>query len=209
MEQELARTEATTENILFKDLQKFSLDEGFLKKYEDKNPFTNDLRYITYKRTYSRKLADGTSEEWIDTVKRVVEGSYTIQKTHCTTHSLPWNEEEAQESAQKMFDLIFNFKFTPPGRGLWMMGTDYMYKRGATALNNCAFVSTEDLKEDLAEPFCFLMDSSMLGVGVGGDTADRPGNQAPGIQNEATGSKRRLRANAPERGRTPAATAAV
>ncbi len=170
MKQELVRTEETTENILFKDLQKFNLDEDFVKRYENKNPFTNDLRYITYKRTYSRKLSNGKSEEWIDTVRRVVEGSYTIQKTHCTTHSLPWNEEEAQESAQKMFDLIFNFKFTPPGRGLWMMGTDYMYKRGATALNNCAFVSTEDLAQDLAEPFCFLMDSSMLGVGVGGDT---------------------------------------
>ena len=38
------------------------------------------------------------------------------------------------------------------------------------ALNNCAFVSTENLKDGVARPFCFLMDASMLGVGVGFDT---------------------------------------
>lgn len=37
------------------------------------------------------------------------------------------------------------------------------------ALNNCAFVSTEDLKDDPSKPFVFLMDASMLGVGVGFD----------------------------------------
>ena len=42
------------------------------------------------------------------------------------------------------------------------------------ALNNCAFVSTANLSGstssidcDPAAPFCFLMDASMLGVGVG------------------------------------------
>ena len=30
--------------------------------------------------------------------------------------------------------------------------------------------STADLKSDPAKPFCFLMDASMLGVGVGFDT---------------------------------------
>jgi len=36
-------------------------------------------------------------------------------------------------------------------------------------LNNCAFVSTKNLKKDLTRPFVFLMDASMLGVGVGFD----------------------------------------
>ena len=35
---------------------------------------------------------------------------------------------------------------------------------------NCAFVSTKNLDVDLHKPFCFLMDMSMLGVGVGFDT---------------------------------------
>ena len=33
-----------------------------------------------------------------------------------------------------------------------------------------SFVSTKTLKDDYSKPFCFLMDGSMLGVGVGFDT---------------------------------------
>jgi len=65
---------------------------------------------------------------------------------------------------------MWDFKFLPPGRGLWMMGTEFVEKKGGAALNNCAFVSSKDLATDFAEPFTFLMDMSMLGVGVGGDT---------------------------------------
>jgi adenosylcobalamin-dependent ribonucleoside-triphosphate reductase len=51
------------------------------------------------------------------------------------------------------------------------MGTPITEEKGIyAALNNCAFVSTQNLKDDLAKPFCFLMDASMLGVGVGFDT---------------------------------------
>jgi adenosylcobalamin-dependent ribonucleoside-triphosphate reductase len=61
-------------------------------------------------------------------------------------------------------------KFLPPGRGLWAMGTPITEEKGLyAALNNCAFVSTKTLKEDYSKPFCFLMDASMLGVGVGFD----------------------------------------
>ncbi|MCK9435076.1 MAG: hypothetical protein M0R32_09735, partial [Candidatus Cloacimonetes bacterium] len=41
---------------------------------------------------------------------------------------------------------------------------------GNILTHNCAFVSTENIKEDLSKPFTFLMDASMLGVGVGFDT---------------------------------------
>jgi adenosylcobalamin-dependent ribonucleoside-triphosphate reductase len=62
-------------------------------------------------------------------------------------------------------------KFLPPGRGLWAMGTSITEERGLyAALNNCAFVSTGTIKDDYSKPFCFLMDASMLGVGVGFDT---------------------------------------
>ena len=70
-----------------------------------------------------------------------------------------------------MYERIFTMKFLPPGRGLWAMGTPITEEKGLyAALNNCAFVSTKTLKEDYAKPFCFLMDASMLGVGVGFDT---------------------------------------
>ena len=54
------------------------------------------------------------------------------------------------------------------------MGTDVVHKKNlSAALNNCAFVSTEDLELNPTRPFEFLMDASMLGVGVGFDTKGR------------------------------------
>eukprot|EP00975_Prorocentrum_lima_P009641 2055679-Prorocentrum_lima.AAC.1 len=51
------------------------------------------------------------------------------------------------------------------------MGTVLTEERDLfAALNNCAFVSTKDLAAERTKPFCFLMDCSMLGIGVGFDT---------------------------------------
>lgn len=148
----------------------FILDESFLKKFKNKQPAWGPVGYLTYKRTYARRLPDGKYEEFWQTLKRVVEGVYTIQYEHCQSLKLPWSFSKAQRSAQEMFTRMWQFKFLPPGRGLWMMGTDHVNKVGSACLNNCAFVSTADLKTSFSAPFCFLMDMSMLGVGVGGDT---------------------------------------
>ncbi len=153
--------------------ERFKLNEQFLEQFKNRQPEWGPLGYITYKRTYARVVADdadGRTEEYWETVRRVVEGCYTIQWNHCLSLKLPWKQEKAQRSAQEMFRLMWNFKFLPPGRGLWMMGTDYIYTRGSAPLNNCAFVSTDELDTDFAEPFCFLMDLSMLGTGVAFDT---------------------------------------
>ncbi|MBP8132298.1 MAG: fused protease/ribonucleoside-triphosphate reductase [Candidatus Hydrogenedentes bacterium] len=159
--------------MLFPVREPFKLSEDFVQLFRGKQPAWGPLGYITYKRTYARIVENdtGRTEEYWETVRRVVEGCYTIQKTHCLNLKLPWNPEKAQHSAQEMYRLMWDFKFLPPGRGLWMMGTDYIYQRGSGALNNCAFVSTEEIDTDFAEPFCFLMDMSMLGVGVAFDTS--------------------------------------
>jgi ribonucleoside-triphosphate reductase len=151
-------------------VRNFSLAASFIDTYRDKQPEWGPLGYITYKRTYARPLEDGGTEEFWQTAQRVVEGVYNIQKLHCRNLRLPWNEPKAQKSAQEMFQRMWEFKWTPPGRGLWVMGTDMVHKKGSAALNNCAFVSTEELDVDFAAPFTFLMDMSMLGVGVGADT---------------------------------------
>ena len=148
----------------------FKLKDSFLDEFKGKQPKWGPIGYITYKRTYSREIEDGVWEEFWQTAQRVVEGCYRIQQRHCKALLLPWNSTKAQHSAQEMYQRIWDFKFTPPGRGLWMMGTDYVEKRGSAALNNCSFVSTKDLKVSFSAPFCFLMDMSMVGVGVGGDT---------------------------------------
>ena len=149
----------------------FRLNENFMKEYKGQQPAWGPIGYVTYKRTYARPiLEENRSEEWWETAKRVVEGTYTIQRYHCKKLGLPWNANKAQKSAQEMYRLIWDFKFLPPGRGLWMMGTNFLWDKGGACLNNCSFVSTKALSTDFADPFCFLMDMSMLGVGVGGDT---------------------------------------
>ncbi|KAJ2326027.1 hypothetical protein IWW51_002489 [Coemansia sp. RSA 2702] len=72
-----------------------------------------------------------------------------------------------------MYDKMYTMKFLPPGRGLWAMGSPLTEERGLfAALNNCAFVSTSKMWDDVrpSKPFAFLMDAAMLGVGVGFDT---------------------------------------
>ena len=153
--------------------KKFVLSDNFITKYKRKKPpfGFNGLGELVYMRTYSRIKENGKNERWWETVQRVVEGTYSMQKNWIDSHQLGWNPWQAQASAQEMYDRIFNMKFLPPGRGLWAMGTAITEERGLyAALNNCAFVSTKTLKEDYSKPFCFLMDASMLGVGVGFDT---------------------------------------
>lgn len=157
--------------MIYKDRDtKFELKEAFVAKYKRKVVPWGPLGYFSYKRTYARPLANGKTEEWYQTVQRVVEGCFLIQKLHCKWWRLPWSERKAQQSAQIMYDLIFNFKFLPPGRGLWIMGTDFLFDKGSAALNNCGFVSTEEINKDFSAPFVWLMDMSMYGVGVGFDT---------------------------------------
>ena len=176
----------------------FKLSEEFISSYKDKpSPFGykdaggNSVGEITFLRTYSRKKEDGTKETWIDVCQRVIEGMYSIQKDHCKTNRLPWSDARGQASAKEAFDRLFNLKWTPPGRGLWVMGTPLVNEqKNSAALQNCAFVSTKEMtKLDPARPFAFLMEASMLGVGVGFDDlgADKEFNiYAPQNQNIQT-----------------------
>lgn len=150
----------------------FKLSDNFIEKYKNKIPpfGYNGLGEFVYMRTYSRTTSEGRNEFWWETVKRVVEGIYNVQKEHIDRGNLGWNAMKAQKSAQEMYDLIFNIKFLPSGRALWAMGTDIISeKRLSAALYNCTFVSTENLKEDPSYPFRYGMDMLMCGVGVGFD----------------------------------------
>lgn len=154
-------------------MKNFLLSDDFIESYKTKEvPWGyGELSYITYKRSYARKLPDGSTEDWYQTVRRVVEGTFSIQKKHCNAFNLEWDNRRAQKSAQIMYEKIFNFKMLPPGRGLWAMGTDIVDKIGSACLNNCFFLSTRSIDIDFADPFVHLMDFSMLGVGTGFDLA--------------------------------------
>jgi len=129
-----------------------------------------DLSYFVYKLTYAREKDNGRQEEYWETCQRVVEGVFNIQLKHCKQMGLNWNGQKAQASAQKMFQKMWRFKFLPPGRGLWLMGTSVVDKLGSAGLCNCGFISTRDIHRDFSMPFCWAADMLMLGVGVGFDT---------------------------------------
>lgn len=156
----------------------FRLSDDFIRTYEDRTPpfgfnigGNNTLGELTFLTKYSRTKADGTKERWHECCRRVVEGTYSILKDHCNQHRTPWIAVKAQRAAEDMYDRLWSMKWTPPGRGLWMMGTPFVFSEGSAALQSCAFLSTEKLgPRNPTFPFVRLMEMSMFGVGVGFDT---------------------------------------
>ena len=156
----------------------FKLTEDFVNSYKEKkvpwgytDAAGNSVGEITFLRTYSRLKEDGTKETWAEVCERVINGMYSLQKDHAKSQRLPWSDSKAQASAKEAYDRLFQLKWTPPGRGLWVMGTNIVnVQKNSAALQNCSFVSTNAMtKIDPSKPFAFLMEASMLGVGVGFD----------------------------------------
>jgi ribonucleoside-triphosphate reductase len=159
--------------------QKFQLKHTFIDLYKNQPPNFgfNGLGHLVYRRTYSRIKENGQNEEWYETVQRVVEGTFNMLMLHYENSSIKDSTDiiNIEQDAMRMYDKIFNFKFLPPGRGLWSMGSSITEnKRIYAALNNCAFVSTKPKNkndiDEIVRPYTFLMDCGMLGVGIGFDT---------------------------------------
>ena len=157
------------------NVRKFRLSEQFINKYKDADVPWGPVGYVTFKRTYARRLnefeegATGT-EEWWQTCRRVIEGMFDIQKRHAFMIGIEWNDAKAQKTAKEAYDRLFNLKWTPPGRGLWMMGTRFIYERTGAGLFNCAFRSTKNVADKGGYLFAWMMDALMVGIGVGFDT---------------------------------------
>ena len=140
------------------------LSSEFISKYKEQEPNWGfeGLSEVVFYRTYSRKKEDGSKERWWETVRRVTEAIMSVYEDNM-------NEEDLNRLAENMYDAIFSFKLVPSGRGFWALGTDIVDERGLVeALSSCAFISTEGMTD--ATPFEFMMDLSMLGVGLGFDT---------------------------------------
>lgn len=115
---------------------KFKLPKDFVDLYRAK-PVKfgfNGLGEIAYIRTYSRIREDGHNEEWADTVERIVNGCFSIQSEFTPLKN---DDPMTMPQAMRMYDKIYNFKFLPPGRGIWAMGSAITEeKKLYTALNN-------------------------------------------------------------------------
>ncbi len=158
----------------------FQFTEQDLDKYRGVDPKWGPVGLVTYKRTYSRPIYQNGKiakrEEWLDTCVRVIEGNMNL---------VPGDPTATKEWAVKALDMMFHMAWLPPGRGLWMLGTEYAKMRGGDALNNCWFIdikpgSYEDISmfrgtyvhssptEPMPSfPFVFTADRAMLGGGVG------------------------------------------
>ena len=170
----------TTENNIQPVLQRFKLLYTTTKQLKEGTPKFgfNGLGEVVFRRTYSRG-----NESWNDVVKRVIEGVMSIRKEHFVRNSLEWNDDHWQQFAKEMAMSLFDMEWMPPGRGLWMMGTDFTYARGSTSLNNCSAVDTKD---DLVHAAEWTMDCLMNGVGVGFSTNWRGEGTKPNKEDTVT-----------------------
>lgn len=118
-------------------------------------PFST-VGYLTYKRTYARRLNEGdtnsATEEFEDTVERVVQATNTQLGVGFTA-----------EEQTRLRNYLLMLKGTVAGRFLWQLGTDTVDRLGLASLQNCAFT----VIDSPVRPFTWAMDLLMLGSGVG------------------------------------------
>ncbi|APX72267.1 ribonucleoside-triphosphate reductase, adenosylcobalamin-dependent [Companilactobacillus allii] len=164
-------------------LKKITLDDEFIDEVKKSvKPHWGELGWVTYKRTYARFIDElGRTENWSETVKRVVEGNINLDP-RLRDDSL--TEEQYQslvDEAHNLYKLVYGLAATPSGRNLWISGTKYQDRNG-DALNNCWFIAIRPQKygdshilpsyldEDqvaVSMPFSFMFDQLMKGGGVG------------------------------------------
>ncbi len=136
-----------------------TLSEAFLTPYTDKTPpwGFDGLGYVVFKRTYARTLdeKENTTEEWWQTLRRVVDGAEAI------------GAGLTDDESERLFDYMFNLKASVGGRMLWQLGTPNNERLGGDSLVNCWFV-------DLTKPedFSWMFERLMLGGGVGFSVTD-------------------------------------
>lgn len=111
-----------------------------------------EVGYPTFKRTYSRPLEGGGTEEWPDTVNRVVEACNNQLGCNFLDHE-----------KEELRDIMLDLKGTVAGRFLWQLGTETVDRLGLPSLQNCSFV----VVDNPIRPFTWAFEMLMLGSGVG------------------------------------------
>ena len=176
-----------------------TLDQGYIDQVKQNvTPHWGELGWVTYKRTYARWLPEkNRSENWDETVKRVIEGNINLDPRLKDSPSTEVVNELTNE-AKDLFKLVYGLGATPSGRNLWVSGTDYQ-KRNGDSLNNCWFIAIRPQKygdshivpdylnqdqEAVSMPFSFLFDESMKGGGVGFSVVQDNIKKIPAVDNK-------------------------
>lgn len=108
--------------------------------------------YLTYKRTYAREMPNGVTEEFEQTVERVIDAARSQLQVGFT---------KAEEKRLRTY--LLQLKGSVAGRFLWQLGTDTVDRLGLLSLQNCAFT----VVDHPVRPFTWAFDALMLGSGVG------------------------------------------
>ncbi|MFH8414322.1 ribonucleoside-triphosphate reductase, adenosylcobalamin-dependent [Streptomyces collinus] len=116
---------------------------------------------LVYNRTYSRTLADGSKETWLDTVRRVARGNLAL--VHGNDMGT-W-PEEARKEYSELVAFMDVFAIIPAGRHLWATGV-----KGRQYLFNC---HVAPWGEKLSRHFEFTFMRLMEGGGVGGNYSSK------------------------------------
>ncbi len=176
-----------------------TLDQGYIDQVKQNvTPHWGELGWVTYKRTYARWLPEkNRSENWDETVKRVIEGNINLDPRLKDSPSTEVVNELTDE-AKDLFKLVYGLGATPSGRNLWVSGTDYQ-KRNGDSLNNCWFIAIRPQKygdshivpdylgqkqKAVSMPFSFLFDQLMKGGGVGFSVVQDNIKKIPAVDNK-------------------------
>jgi adenosylcobalamin-dependent ribonucleoside-triphosphate reductase len=111
-----------------------------------------EVGYPVFKRTYARPVEGGQTEEWEQTVDRVIDAC---------RDQLDVGFTQFEEADLKR--IMMELKGTVAGRFLWQLGTETVDRLGLPSLQNCAFV----VVDDPIRPFTWAFEMLMLGSGVG------------------------------------------
>lgn len=156
--------------------ERFKLVESTLDELKSMTPEFgyNGFGEFIFWRTYSRTKQNNDQENWNDVINRVTEGTFSIRKDWYIKNHIPWNESFWQVYARHFAVSMFKMEWLPPGRGLWSMGSEFVYNRGSAALQNCfsgntRFVTTIGLfrlKDCVEKSFNILTDSGKIAKGT-------------------------------------------
>lgn len=115
-----------------------------------------EIGYITFKRTYARRLNDNDvnskTEEFTDVIEREIKACREQLNVGFT---------EKEEDFYRKTRL--NLKWSVAGRFMWQLGTKTVEKLGLPSLQNCSAV----IVNEPIRPFTWAFEMLMLGSGVG------------------------------------------
>ena len=124
----------------------------------------SNLARVVAARTYARPLADGNVENWDQIVERAIAGNVE-------GHNVP------EEEVKQLIRFAKERKAGPAGRGYWFSGTQAHKAVGGVALNNCWFLTGDDIYN-----YVIACDLLMLGGGVGFSVEARFTSKLPKVK---------------------------